>query len=351
VGWGTVLKRFEKESFLKSFSIFFLSLAMLSGAIAYLYYNEQKHSLEDEILAKMKIYNYTFKNADFSMDIIPAEGAPELATLVITPQELYALFPMPASQGYLLKILYPYGKYQAKLGSVTFRIAGIYAAVLLVLLLFSIGYAIYALKPMRNALHLLEEFLKDIIHDLNTPVTAILLNTRLLEKKYHDVALHRIALSAKTIGTLYKNLETTIHQLPSAKEPVALGRLVKERIAFFKELYPELTFSIDLSKNEVESSEDALSRILDNLLSNACKYNKPKGSVHVVWDGSMLTIEDTGVGIARPDRVFERFFKESDRGLGIGMHIVKKLCDQLGIGIKIESRLGVGTKVMLTFET
>jgi two-component system OmpR family sensor kinase len=345
------LKRFEKESFLKSFSIFFLSLAILSTVIAYLYYGEQKHSLEDGILAKMKIYNYTFKNPDFSMDIVPAGGAPELATLVITPQELHALFPIPASQGYLLKIIYPYSTYEAQLDALTLRIAGIYAAVLLVLLLFSIGYALYALKPMRNALHLLEEFLKDIIHDLNTPVTAILLNTRLLEKKYHDVALHRISLSAKTIGTLYKNLETTIHQLPSTAEPVALGKLVKERVAFFKELYPGLSFSLDLSEKSVRSNEDALVRILDNLLSNACKYNKPKGSVHVVWDGSQLTIEDTGRGIARVDRVFERFFKETDRGLGIGMNIVKKLCEQLEIGIKIESRIDIGTKVVLSFET
>ena len=61
----------------------------------------------------------------------------------------------------------------------------------------------------------------------------------------------------------------------------------------------------------------------------------------------LLLIKDSGRGIDNVKKVFERYYKESERGLGIGMHIVKKLCDALGIGIRIESEPGKGTIVAL----
>jgi len=90
-------------------------------------------------------------------------------------------------------------------------------------------------------------------------------------------------------------------------------------------------------------------RILDNLLSNAARYNKKGGAVTVRFlrESSTLLIEDSGRGIERPERVFERFYKESEGGQGIGMHIVKKLCDSIGVGVSVESEPGRGTRIAL----
>jgi signal transduction histidine kinase len=98
----------------------------------------------------------------------------------------------------------------------------------------------------------------------------------------------------------------------------------------------------------VITNKDAFIRIIDNLLSNAGKYNKPHGYVKVYIDqDSKLIIEDSGVGIKNPSKIFTRYYKEQDRGIGIGLHIVKKLCDELRLSIKVNSKELEGTKIIL----
>ena len=69
------------------------------------------------------------------------------------------------------------------------------------------------------------------------------------------------------------------------------------------------------------------------------KYNIRNGSVTIRVDSryTSLSIQDTGKGIAHPDKIFERFYKEHERGMGIGLHIVKKFCDMLKISVEVES--------------
>ena len=57
----------------------------------------------------------------------------------------------------------------------------------------------------------------------------------------------------------------------------------------------------------------------------------------------VLRIEDSGIGIINIDKIFERYYKESDRGFGIGLHVVKKLCDELDIRVTAKSQQQKGT--------
>ena len=98
-----------------------------------------------------------------------------------------------------------------------------------------------------------------------------------------------------------------------------------------------MNFHLELKTVIRHSNEDALRRILDNLLSNACKYNKAQGSVTVRLNVEGFSIVDSGIGIKDRQKVFERFYKEGERGLGIGLHIVKKLCETLGFDISLNS--------------
>ena len=52
-------------------------------------------------------------------------------------------------------------------------------------------------------------------------------------------------------------------------------------------------------------------------------------------------------GIQNTKKIFDRFYKEQDRGIGIGLHIVKKLCEELSIKIKVQSQINFGTKFTL----
>jgi signal transduction histidine kinase len=113
--------------------------------------------------------------------------------------------------------------------------------------------------------------------------------------------------------------------------------------------YPDIRFEVDVPPATVVVEPKAFARIVDNLLANAAKYNRKNGRVLVVFEpeSGRLVIEDSGKGMARPERIFERFYKESESGSGIGMHIVKKLCDSIGVKIAIESEPARGTRVSL----
>ena len=111
--------------------------------------------------------------------------------------------------------------------------------------------------------------------------------------------------------------------------------------------YPSITFSVEKSSQKLWANKEAFARIVENILTNAAKYNKHKGSVRVSFQGKKLHILDTGKGIQKPRRIFDRFYKEQERGIGIGLHIVKKLSDEMGIDIEIESEIGKGSEFIL----
>jgi len=121
-------------------------------------------------------------------------------------------------------------------------------------------------------------------------------------------------------------------------------------VAYFRVLYSDIEYHVALEELVLHTNKDAMTRILDNLLSNAGKYNKPQGSVSVSYRENILAIIDTGKGIRNPAKVFQRYYKEQDRGIGIGMHIVKKLCEELEIELHISSKVDHGTTITLNIE-
>ena len=118
---------------------------------------------------------------------------------------------------------------------------------------------------------------------------------------------------------------------------------------YFKKLYPEIVINISGDKFVYKSDKDAFLRIIDNIISNACKYSSQNSSyIDIVIKKGEIIIKDNGIGIEDTDKVFDRFYKENENGLGIGLNIVKKLCDELNISIDIKSKKDSGTVVKLT---
>ena len=99
-------------------------------------------------------------------------------------------------------------------------------------------------------------------------------------------------------------------------------------------------------------NRQALHTALTNLLRNAIQYTE-KGYIHVDYSHGNLTITDTGIGIdsAFLPLLFERFFRGTTHveGLGIGLPIVKRICNHYGWMISVESEVGRGTTFRITF--
>ena len=225
------MKKYEKETFLKSFSLFFITLIFLNSIIFFHYFQEQKQSLHVNIFNKIKLYNYTFDDKDIFVDIVSYKDKSQLYTLHVEQNSIFAYFEIPTSKKSSLKIVYPHKKYQLDISKLTNKAILYYLLSSLVLLLLSIFYSFYAMKPLKNALFLLEEFLKDMIHDLNTPITSILLNLKILKKHNSEEAIKRIEFSAKNIGSLYNNLEVIIKEPNINIEKIDIKSLIEEKIS------------------------------------------------------------------------------------------------------------------------
>lgn len=349
--WGIGLKRYELEAFLKSFGIYFISLALLLTIVAYFYYKEGVHTINDKLKYEFAMYNYNFENPKFSLDFVDKDNSHSVGKLYFQQEEVFMLFPINGiKSNNRLKVIYPKSAYDEEINKLKKDVFFKYVLLLFILLVISFFYALYAIKPLKDAIYLLNEFLKDIIHDLNTPVSSLLLNIKMIRSnKSTKNAIDRIELSAKSIGELYKNLEYYIRNTPMQNEEFNITKVIEQRVEYFKALYPHINFELSLEDKRCNCSKEWFIRVVDNIISNSCKYNKAPYLVEIFLSKNFLQIKDSGVGIKNTKKVFKRYYKESQRGLGIGLNIVKKLCDLMNIDIEIKSKTGE-TVVTLSFK-
>ncbi len=343
------MKNYEKKSFFTSILLFFIPLVTFSTIVLYMYHEDKVKDIEENILYQMKDYTFDFKGNKFNIDIIENDNSKKVFKLYDCKEGFCGYFELPSSKLYLLKVIYTKEKFNEVYNIFLSKLLKISVLVFFVLLFLSIGFAFYSLRPMREALNLLENFLKDIIHDLNTPSTSILLNSKLLRKRGDFEEIERIELSAKTISSLYKNLEFINSKKIEKTDLVSIEEIINNKIEILKKLYPSIKFEFDYKSFLIKSNKNALERIFDNLLTNACKYNKKNGLVQIIMKENKVIIQDTGIGIKNVEKVFKRYYKENERGLGIGMNIVKNLCEALNMGIDVRSEINKGTTIELKF--
>ena len=223
-----------------------------------------------------------------------------------------------------------------------------------------LGYFILkqVLKPMRDALHLLDRFIKDTTHELNTPVTAIITNIEMIDKSSLDARLlkkiNRIEIGAKTISNIYEDLTfvTLNNQIISNNEDINLSNLLKQRVDYFNSLatIKRVNFHLNI-KDDVFIVCDIkkITKLIDNILSNAIKYNKIAGFIKVKLNYNILSIEDSGKGIEKENlkTLFERYsrFDKSVGGFGIGLNIVSLIAKEYNLKIDVKSQIDIGTTV------
>lgn len=297
--------------------------------IFYHYHSHIESHVRDSLFLEMKNYSLTLKDKRFDIDVVSSNTNEHTYEVYDNQTQLYILVPFPDTTEELLKIWYPKEEYLLRVSQMQSDLIGYFILLILGAVVLSFIAARYTLQPLRSALHLLEEFIRDIIHDLNTPLSAILINLKMIKEQ--NVELESIRSATNTIAMLHQNLDAYLRDQKHATEVFDLGSIVQEQIAFFKPIHPHLAWEIDLEHVSIHTDKQAMGRIVYNLLSNACKYNTKDGKIDIVLTKQSLSIRNTSHGVKHPESVFERFYKESERGLGIGLHIVAKLCETLDI--------------------
>lgn len=343
------MSRAEIESFLKSFLLFFGSLGILIATLFYISYTKEIQTLDEQLFSQMRLCSFDLKCEQFEIDFIEPHNE-KLYALYKNENGLSSYYPIPNSQKYIMHISFSSNEYNTELQKLQKSAFYNFLAILGIVFILSILFSVYALYPLRNALLLTQEFIKDILHDFNTPLSSLRLNSAMLKKEIGESEkLSRIEQSVENILNLQQHLRSYLQNHLQEKEKIDLKDIIQRDIYMLEKNYPDIEFIVDIESRSIFTNRDALLRIIDNLLTNAAKYNKPDGSVEVSYDDKTETLHiiDTGKGIKNPKLIFDRFYKEQDRGLGIGLHIVKKLCEELGIKISVKSELGIGSDFSL----
>lgn len=207
------------------------------------------------------------------------------------------------------------------------------------------------------------DFTRDASHELRTPLTVM--------RVAADMALADPALSQRTRRALQRiaragvDMEGVIEsQLLLARESrsnaqlqqVDVARLVADELEKARESVLErpVELRLDVTASPVlDTSERALRVAVGHLIENACQYTA-RGEVLLQLDADSLTITDTGVGMGSDEliRAFEPFFRanpDASTGPGLGLSIVRRLCERFGWTITLESQPGQGTRAVLGF--
>ena len=213
------------------------------------------------------------------------------------------------------------------------------------------------LQPIRTEIETLNTFIKDSTHELNTPITAILMSIQTL-KEVDEKKKKRIELSAKRIATLYGNLSyMLLHDKQNeAKSDVNVKKLVEERLDYFADLImsKKINVTLQLEEKVLKIHEESLIKLINNLLSNAIKYNNVNGMIQVLLTHEKLSISDNGIGIeaSKINDITKRYKRaNSDKGgFGIGLDIVNTICKQYGFRLEITSKEHVGSTFNIYFQ-
>lgn len=212
-----------------------------------------------------------------------------------------------------------------------------------------------------------DEFISNVTHEMNTPLTSIhgyaeLLNAGGMNEAQRGLAYNTILAQSERLTNLIACIinysEIDSDDLPAYE--VDFSALARE---ILQSLKPEadkkgVTFAERIDDNvTIMSRHERLSEVFGNLVRNAIKYNKEGGGVTVTLNYRNLIVEDTGIGIAEEnkDKVFSRFFTVDkshggkNGGFGLGLAVVKKICNKSGWKISVESKLGEGSKFTVEF--
>lgn len=352
--------KYEKKAFWKFFSIYFGSVAILILVSGLFYFEDQKKGLiEKEHFSMIEYVRFlkSGKSVSSWVDIRHKYVDTKFPNFSMqnfkVEDDSFIKFVPDHWDGGFVKIIKDQTSFNDSIYELVIKI--LLYQMLLIAIFGSLSYflSIEALKPMQEAIRKLDNFSKDLIHDLNTPITSILLNMKILEKKIEcsdNKALFRIKRSVEDISELHNNLTILLEEETMIIQTHNISEIVEEVVLIHRKIFKDIDFSIDVNRFSKKVNKFAFKQIVSNLISNACKYNKEDAFVKIYSKNDTLYIEDGGIGIKNLDKVFNRLYHEHKSGHGIGLDIVQRLCDSMNIKISIESKIDVGTTVALEFK-
>lgn len=214
-----------------------------------------------------------------------------------------------------------------------------------------------------------EDFVSNFSHEFKTPIVSISGFAKLLKSsnltqeerdEYLDVIIdesNRLVRLSESVLMLSRLDSQTI-----VNESFLLDEQIRQSILLFSRACEQKNIELeaDLQEITVVNEKKLLSQIWVNLLSNAVKFTAEGGNIWVsaklTGDKAVVSIRDNGCGMdeATQKNVFNKFFQgdrsHATEGNGLGLSVVKKICDLLKIKLELQSEQGKGTVFTVTID-
>lgn len=210
-----------------------------------------------------------------------------------------------------------------------------------------------------------KNFTRYASHELRTPLAVLKGSISLLEKQQLNDSQIKVVSRMKPMVKEMEDLLEALFLLSRdqepdiSDEPVNVNSVVKQHLNSIERLFPDKKIETTLHSNvqlKMRISERLLVICLNNIIFNAFNYTE-QGSIQVFIGRNFIRVSDTGIGMDEKSlqRIFEPFYRanreqEQVKGFGLGMAIVKRICDQMDWQISIDSQPGKGTQIQLTLK-
>lgn len=228
----------------------------------------------------------------------------------------------------------------------------------IVIIIIAVILSYIFLQPIKNKMQEIEDFVRDTTHELNTPITALMMSTSRAKSKqaYDEKIIKNISISTKQLYDIYSTLSYLSFDVKSEEaENILFNEVVEESIEYFDELLDRKGIKIDFDSDicVVKIAPNKAKMLVNNLISNAIKYSLPDKNIYITTTKDSFSIKDEGIGISKDklDIIFDRFTRANDYagGFGLGLNVVESIAKEYGIEIDISSKENVGTTITLRF--
>lgn len=375
----------EKKSFYSFLGLYIVSSLLFIALVGLWYYKAQKHALENETYYKLThladkkastiivahMHNSAMKKISVPKDLKLAlintkgevvEGGLIKANIKIKPGYFtikdYNVLISDAPQEHL-NISYVvvqsntlHKKIEALKRSVL--VFSVFAFLVIILIAWILSKIF--MKPLHTRVMQLERFINDVTHELNTPITSLSMSAdqALKAGECTPKALNNISISTKQLYDIYRSLTyLNFNHREALVESLDLKDVLEESIAYYRPLaeIKRIRFEVKSEKTQCAIPKSQLTLLLGNLIGNAIKYSSARSVITIVLKDRVLKIKDQGIGIdqAKQKEIFEKFKRGTDYsgGFGVGLSIVKSICDEYNIRIELDSAIGKGTEFRL----
>lgn len=202
------------------------------------------------------------------------------------------------------------------------------------------------IERARNEYKTLKEFTENAAHEMQTPVSIIRskLDLMIQQEGLSDKQTDAIKSAYQGIQRLNKLNQALLllakieNQQFSDRQAIDLDKKIAEKVSQFQGIWDNMHLNIkkELFPTKVIANDSLMEVLLNNIFSNAARHNYDGGAIHIHLNNGKLTISNTGPSKALAEKtMFERFNKgdQSSHQNGLGLSIVKEICEQSGIEI------------------